>query len=375
LTANACVPLGNQFADVHQDGLLPYDASSADMVTFRHGSPALSRVLQLVEKLRNAEAQIKYENLTRTIREHFINTRPGAVELRLKDYLLRHIERVVQDAFCNAEVTPQIRLFGSSACGLDSKGGDIDVGILYTRENNVKTLRKVLMELHKHRAQNLNGEAYKLKIQPIFHCKVPILKIKDNSYDLQADLSIWRGQGVVSDLIMQFIQYDKRVQPFLIAIKYWSKRRRINDASQNMINSFGYVILALKFLQMLGIIPIRPTTDEPIARKEIPVNLGDILVGFFDFYANFPFDSHQISILKEGIQLKNPSEFDVREIQTVMILQDPIEISNNVARNVREGTLRQIQSEFKRSYQCLSGDGGWIKATEKIEKRSKKRKR
>jgi len=206
----------------------------------------------------------------------------------MKGYLVKHVRNTVQEACRHIYPHIDVRPFGSSICGLDSQGSDIDLAVTdkdleYDIEETkirtaVNVLQRVLGFLRQRWAKRTDSKKrYKLKLLPIFHCKVPIIKITDPEYELQVDLSVWRAENDIKiassrperhkrshhicDVINDFNDLDKRVQPFLVAVKFWSKQRKINDASRNKINSFGYVLLAVKFLQHVHP-PILPDLQE-----------------------------------------------------------------------------------------------------------------
>jgi len=341
-----------------------------ELVPFKDISFTTALVMSIINDLLNPDKPRKnFTRLTDYIKRHFTNTRPGQSESMLKKYMQQHIQNVAKSLFRRkGKPEPQLVLFGSLACGLDSAGGDIDLGIkLHDRPNKryeKVCLTRLMNRLEIHECHGPDG-SYHLKILPILDAKVPILKIHDPQYNLHADISIWRDQGIVAELIKDFCRLDKRVQPLLIAIKHWSKQRRINDASTGKLNSFGYVILALKFLQLCGVVPLEGKKMQSKSWKsKTKADLGELLCGFFKFYANFPFYHYQITLLRQGLEKMNQAMFDIRTDQTVVIIQDPIETENNVARNVREYTLQWIKEEFRRAY-ALTTENKWDKLIEK----------
>jgi len=360
---------------LHND-LVPYSFEAARTIDLNPELPnakKLERIKAIIEQIKASEnGATKRPLLSDHIYQHFANTRPSEAEIRMKGFLQDFLENCLLKTFNTHNPSPTLRLYGSSACGLASSGSDIDLGIQFHANSNEPRdqnyiLRSLMRMIRNHECTSAVG-TYRLRIQPILgkSVKVPILKITDPTYGINADVSIWRGQGVVSDLITKFCSCDKRVRPFLIAVKYWSKVRKMNDASQQKINSFGYVLLALKFLQLLEILPVDIRQTNPKSWHTLcRASIGELLSGFFEFYGLFPFDSHQVTLLRKGIELKKPSIFDVRPDQTVMLIQDPIETRNNVARNVRQRTLKQIQNEFKRAHDfCLKQD--WTTMTASV---------
>lgn len=54
---------------------------------------------------------------------------------------------------------------------------------------------------------------------------------------------------VQASLLRTYVSLDGRVAPLLSLIKTWAKARGINDASEHTLNSFGYTLLLIQFLQ------------------------------------------------------------------------------------------------------------------------------
>ena len=75
------------------------------------------------------------------------------------------------------------------------------------------------------------------------------------------DIAIQSSQQSVANLVNYYCDYDDRVRPFIISIKHWSKTRGLCDAMNNYPNSFGFVLLSIKFLQMVNILPICSIED------------------------------------------------------------------------------------------------------------------
>jgi len=289
--------------------------------------------------------------LSDRIRQHFEKTRPSEEEATLKQYMRAYVEGTIRDAFPRVTVT--CHLFGSSACGLDSAGDDIDLGMEFELVPNLppekSRMHKLVRSFRSAVCTDSNGHNYSLKVEPILHAKVPIIKLTDQVQKIRCDLSTWRRQGSVSDLIKEFCVLDTRVRTLIVVIKFWSKQRNINDGKSMKMTSFGWTLLTLKFLQLVGVIPLSPREADPKWRSSNHATLGQLLFGFFEFWSKFDYERLQISILNDRLPLKNTANFDVRQNQTTLIIADPIEIRNNVGRNIRPKVLLEFKQELARA--------------------------
>jgi len=315
----------------------------------------LEPIMDIISGLRLKGKQVDkdFSSLTSLIEQHWKKTRPNTEEKFVKQCLRGFIGNSVAEAFPRLTIT--LHLYGSSACGLDSKGDDIDLGIEFIEKNkpsDKEVLSIVARKLRSAVCRTRDGHPYKLYINPILKAKVPIIKIEDPVQDVKCDIATWRDQGSVSALFSKFCAIDERVGKLLVYIKYWSKRRGINDGKAMKLTSFAYALLSIKYLQLIGVIPVITSEEIPPWKSENRASLGQLLQGFFEFWYEFNWEKLEVSILTESIGLKDATKYDVRENQTQIIIADPIERRNNVGRNIRVGTLREFKIELKRGINC-----------------------
>ena len=140
--------------------------------------------------------------------------------------------------------------------------------------------------------------------------------------------------------------------------RMWSKQRTVNDGVRGYLNSFGFTLLAIKYLQEMDIVPIiRYDVDcehLEVIREAHPLrneyNLGHLVWGFFNFWS-FTFDAHRhiVSILSPGLLSKPPLH------RSLVVLLDPIRSEQNVARNIGCNQWQHTVSEMQRSADILRG--------------------
>jgi len=320
-------------------------------------SSILEPIMDIVSRLKEQgkEMDNEFSSFSSKIEEHYKKTRPGREEINMKNCLRGFVRNVVSEAFPRFTLT--VHLFGSSACGLDSKGDDIDLGVEFVEKNkpsDMDLLSIVANKLRTAKCLTREGEPYRLSVNPILHAKVPIVKVEDPVQNVKCDISTWRKQGGVSNLFAKFCSLDDRVAKFLVFIKYWSKRRGINDGKAMKLTSFSYALLGIKYLQLVGVVPVISSEDDEIPpwKTDNRANVGQLLLGFFELWSKFNYSKLEVSILTTTIEPKDESKFDVRKNQTWMIIADPIERRNNVGRNIRPKTLRELKEELIRGIRC-----------------------
>lgn len=65
----------------------------------------------------------------------------------------------------------------------------------------------------------------------VSHAKVPIVKIWDPELKLACDMNVNNTLALENTrMIRTYVDIDERVRPLAMIVKYWTKRRVLNDA-------------------------------------------------------------------------------------------------------------------------------------------------
>eukprot|EP01083_Nonionella_stella_P113415 334347_1 len=274
-------------------------------------------------------------------------------------------------------------IFGSVESGIQSKYSDIDIAIHLPQLTSTVIHSKQIHNEHRNYAIKLlshlaeiidrkhityhDPNPYTLQIQRVLKAKVPIIRVTDPHSKAESDISLanyYTKPGV--RLMKMFTCFeDDRIKPFILFLKMWSKQRGINDAFRGYLNSFGFTLLAIKYLQMVSpsILPIYRfsldhkdiTISKASQHTQNQMNLAELLYGFLYFYGEI-FDPQcgSISVLSEGWCYKHCEQFMCHVSQKYFILQDPVQITHNVAKNVRFEQWNHIRNECRRCVYLLS---------------------
>jgi DNA polymerase sigma len=74
---------------------------------------------------------------------------------------------------------------------------------------------------------------------------------------------------------------------------------QINDAFGGFVNSFGWTVAVVCFMMNKKLLPMFDL-DSPPPEKKIDVNeanpVGDLLIGFFEWFLNWPYQTHRLSM-------------------------------------------------------------------------------
>jgi len=182
---------------------------------------------------------------------------------------------------------------------------------------------------------------------------------------------------------------DERAKKLAVCIKYWAKRRNLNATYEGFLSSYAYVIMLINFLQRRQP-PILPCLQQLRLHSQTnqttvcevdgfdcyyyndissirnfgntnTENLGELLIGFFRFYEHFQYSEHVISIRTNKYLNKKDKVWAVRtgnkRTHSFFTLEDPFEVTHNLARNTDSFHLQIIQSELSRSSRLLMTGG------------------
>lgn len=236
-------------------------------------------------------------------------------------------------------------VFGSESTGTSCRDSDIDVGLLVHSAlgGHCRSDRKYLLyELA--RIIGRNDSDGVLMIKPLLSAKYPIIRITQNKMGIKVDVSIADTYCQTRNHYIHYIigefgsaRYGEcPLRELIVFIKHWSKEKGVNNAYQCYLNSFGYTMLAIKFLQFY-------MTSHIEAGRPINVDLGVLIAHFFKFYAE------QWDPKRHAISIADPQSgtFDPKRAECWMEISDPMNPQNNIAQNVGWAQCQRICKEFQ----------------------------
>lgn len=222
------------------------------------------------------------------------------------------------------------------------------------------------------------------------------------------DINFFNPLGIHnSQLLRCYSLCDSRVRPMVLFVKAWAKRRKINSSYSGTLPSYGYVLMVLHYLMNVARPPVIPNLQGPwrpsfnstlpgatavkvedrdvdfwrneeeivAAAKEglLTSNrepLGYLLAGFFRYFASqsgYP----SFNWMRDVLALKKPGgiwskqekgwtgarteQTEGKEVRHryLFCIEDPFELSHNVARTVTHHGIVAIRDEFRRANRIL----------------------
>lgn len=300
-----------------------------------------------------------FELLNRQAWELFDQIRPEDSESDRRARLLAHMNKVVKSEWPDS----YIRMFGSGASGLNLRGGDVDMCLMVPPQPQQRRQRRPRRNnrgaavgrgagSEDNSSVSANGGFVSDKqimrtmvgilrrsrmtiIQELPAARVPIVKVSDPVSNFRLDVCLNNELGHHNtSLLKAYTSMDTRVRAVCLLIKHWAKRRDINDAYRGTLSSYAYVLLIVHYLQTRER-PVLPCLQEMHLGRRVTApsqrpskivvsqdgvkcdvhfdptvsnfdagnrdSLGELLVGFFHYYAfEFKYTEHIASVRLGG---------------------------------------------------------------------------
>lgn len=308
------------------------------------------------------------DELSQQILELFQTCRQQASDLDRKELCRTELQREIQLIF------PQSRLFlvGSSLNGFGTRTSDGDLCLVVKEEpvNQKTEARRILSLVQKLFSTKLSSY---IERPQLIRAKVPIVKFRDKVSKVDFDLNVNNVIGIRNTFLLRAYAFiENRVRPLVLVIKKWASFHEINDASRGTLSSYSLVLMVLHYLQtlpepilpslqknypecfdptmQLHLVHQAPCTIPPYISKN-GSSLGDLLIGFFKYYAT-EFDwSHQMISVREAKAVARPDGIEWRN--KFICVEEPFD-GTNTARAVHEKQKFDIiRGEFAQAWRLL----------------------
>ncbi|XP_061875532.1 poly(A) RNA polymerase GLD2 isoform X7 [Colius striatus] len=239
------------------------------------------------------------DELSQQILELFKACQQQTCDLKRKELCRAELQREIQQIF------PHSRLFlvGSSLNGFGTRSSDGDLCLVIKEQpvNQKTEARHILSLVHKHFSTKLSGY---IERPQLIRAKVPIVKFRDKVSCVEFDLNVNNIVGIRNTFLLRTYAYALP-EPILPSLQKNYPLQFVHRAPR--------------------IIP-------PYQSKNAS-SLGDLLIGFFEYYAT-EFDwSHQMISVREAKALPRPDGIEWRN--KFICVEEPFD-GTNTARAVHE---------------------------------------
>ena len=215
--------------------------------------------------------------------------------------------------------------------------------------------------------------------------RIPIVKLIHRKTNISCDISFKSKMGVYNSELIKFcLSINPRFRPLMMIIKYWMYI--CQRKSYMGISTYALTILLIFYLQQIKLIPpiieLQNKCMVAVTIKDWQVNFNKnlcwfesddnyrnksiprLLEGFFEFYENYEFESNIIcpgdgnscdknlfvnveslpeSMLRYKKYLEENEHATYFDVSKSMCLQDPIELNNNLTKNICLEHLQKFQ--------------------------------
>jgi hypothetical protein len=205
-------------------------------------------------------------------------------------------------------------------------------------------------------------------------------------FRIEFDLS-FRTFGIRnSQLLRQYLLSHPCARPGAIVLKEWSKTSGVNNSVNGFFTSYAVNIMWIYFLIQKNTVPYvdpvdipgslnayrcdpeyvpidSPNMDEQ-AKIQLYVQMGDLLLGFFRYYAlEFDWAKNVVSLNRRETTTKESLGWDREELlpgrkntRYELCIEDPYEENLNLGRHIGPTKARKVQAEFLRGFLSLIKD-------------------
>lgn len=313
--------------------------------------------------------QDPYIRVSKSIWNYFTKNMQSIECYQKKMELAEALRHMFQDIF------PYLGVYivGSSANGFGTNHSDMDICLMVSHEEiNQKNEALLLLRAI---AKAMRRVSF-IKSLNVIAAKCPIIKFHDSHNNIDCDINLNNHVGIRNThLLKSYSDIDWRVKPLILIIKYWADFHEINDASQKTISSYSYALMAIYYMQAVCKPPVLPVlqklnpekynikTDIRTLRLNDNENswtstntqsLGELFVGFLEFYTSFNFSEYVISVRTGELIPTDCLSLDDESAKSSHIkIEEPFDLTNT-ARSVYDMyTFTEIKHIFRKSAQVL----------------------
>ncbi|KAL0937538.1 poly(A) RNA polymerase Cid11 [Colletotrichum truncatum] len=328
------------------------------------GSDKLERTN--LDKIKSKLSEEEERKLTTDMRELYDRLVPTEKVEENRKKLVVKLEKIFNEEWPGNDI--RVHLFGSSGNLLCSDDSDVDICIT----TPWKEMEGVCM------IANLLAKKGMEKVVCISAAKVPIVKIWDPELGLACDMNVNNTLALENTrMVRTYVEIDPRVRPLAMIVKYWARKRIVNDAAfGGTLSSYTWICLIIGFLQLRDP-PVLPSLHQRQNQRLLKKggqesafaddldklrgfgdknksSLGELLFQFFRFYAHeFDYEKHAISI-RLGRKLPKQEKGWHIGLNNHLCVEEPFNTIRNLGNTADEYSFRGLHLELRRAFDLIS---------------------
>ncbi|MCS5532643.1 MAG: hypothetical protein NZ736_00085 [Candidatus Poseidoniaceae archaeon] len=301
-----------------------------------------------------------------------------------RDKLFGFLKQILEYRFPGSKLDK----FGSTVTGLSLAQGDLDLCLQISGTVPHKVFNKIGKVLRKHDF---------VDVVVIPHAKVPIVKCRDAKTGIPLDISVNNTLALHNtQLLKTYSMQDARVSQTILAIKYWAMCRDVSDAPSGTFSSYAWSLLSIQSMQMTTPplvanvqsgkkrniqhvegddydVTIHPNPMS-LLKKQNQQTLGEIVVHFFETFANWDWNTDICSIRngaalsreEKGWLEQDPTAIEIiinEESKRVgkhsLAIEDPFDLKRDLSTVLRAEGVMDIHEEILRMWFGICRGDSW----------------
>ncbi|KAL2133855.1 hypothetical protein VTI74DRAFT_1527 [Chaetomium olivicolor] len=318
------------------------------------------------EKIKGKLSEEEERKLETDMRELYDRLLPTeAIEINRRR-LVSKLEKLFNDEWPGHDI--QVHLFGSSGNLLCSDDSDVDICIT-TPWRELESVCLIADLLSRHGME---------KVVCVSSAKVPIVKIWDPELKLACDMNVNNTLALENTrMVRTYVSIDDRVRPLAMIIKYWTRRRIVNDAAfGGTLSSYTWICLIIAFLQLRDP-PVLPALHQRHNLKLVKPDgtrsefaddvaklrgfgaknkdsLAALLFQFFRFYAHeFDYDKYALSIRMGKLLTKAEKKWHIGS-NNALCVEEPFNTIRNLGNTADDTSFRGLHMELRRAFDLIA---------------------
>eukprot|EP01134_Creolimax_fragrantissima_P001880 CFRG1880T1 len=248
-----------------------------------------------------------------------------------------------------------------------------------TQTQSLSAESKVIMAMKKIFSAVSHDSVF-IDILAIPKARVPIIKFIHAKTGYECDICINNTLAVQNTALLRlYANFDVRSRKLMLAIKWWAKRRGINNSAGGTLSSYAYVIMVIHFLQNTSRLPVLPNLqdsrlcrdasaehadgavfceDMKMAKRSMKgtnsSSLSELMAEFFCYYAfRFNISEYTISVRTPHLR-KRDYRASTQKRRWRVTIEDPFETNHDLGSVLFDiQGMVKIISEFTRACYCI----------------------